>query len=332
MPEDEFHLISSLFAPLATHRFARGLADDVAVLENNGPLVITTDALVEGVHFLPEDPLDTVAKKAVRVNFSDLIAKGAKPFGLTLSLLWPQGRDAQEIAVFARGLGEDLQFFDAALLGGDTTSTPGPLAVSVTAFGIPYGPRTPARADAKIGEQVWVTGVIGDGFLGLRSLTAPTAIVGAAPRDRTDAHALAVQAVYRCPEPPVRFAAAIATHASASIDVSDGLVGDAEKIAAAAGVAIRLDAEAIPLSAAGHAFVSAHGEEGLITLLTGGDDYQALFTAPPAARSAITAAARAAATNVALIGDVLEGGGVRVMGGGGELRLGASGHRHHLGR
>lgn len=328
MSADEFDIIRDLFAPLAQHRFARGLIDDVAVIEPPKQLVVTTDAIVEGVHFLPSDPLDTVAKKAVRVNFSDLIAKGALPVGVTVSLMWPQARPAAEIADFARGLGEDLAHYDAALLGGDTTSTPGPLAISVTAFGIPHGARTPARADAKAGEQVWVTGYIGDAVLGLALLRAETI-----ETQRTDAHANSVRAAYRTPEPPRRFAEAIAKFASASMDVSDGLVGDAAKLAAASNVAIRIDADAVPISAAGHAHVSAHGTTGLVELITGGDDYQALFTAPPEARGQILVAARETETNVVLIGDVLDGAGVRVIGAGGvELAIPAGGHRHRLGR
>lgn len=333
MSADEFDIIRDLFAPLATHRFARGLIDDVAVLEPPGRLVVTTDAIVEGVHFLPGDPLDTVAKKAVRVNFSDLIAKGALPVGVTVTLMWPQDRAASEIGDFARGLGEDLKFYDAALLGGDTTSTPGPLAISVTAFGVPLGERTPSRADAKSGEQIWVTGFIGDGLLGLRSLRDAPEIAGAAPGDRIDAHAAAVRAAYRTPSPPRAFAETIAKFASASMDVSDGLVADAAKIAAASGVGMRIDAEGVPLSAAGHAYVQAGGAAALAELLNGGDDYQALFTAPPSLRGQIMAAAREAETTLALIGDVTDGAGVRVVGAGGvELQMDVGGHRHRLGR
>ena len=332
MAADEFEIIRTLFAPLADSAGARGLMDDVAVLEADGALVVTTDAIIEGVHFLSADPLDTVAKKALRVNFSDLIAKGAKPMGLTLALMWPQHRPASEIADFARGLGEDLRFYGAALLGGDTTSTPGPLAVSVTAFGIPFGARTPSRADARAGEQLWVTGTIGDGLLGLISLSGTPDVPGARVQDQVDAHAKAVRAAYQIPAPPLRFAHAISAYASASMDVSDGLIGDAQKLAAASAVALRIDAEAVPLSTAGHAYVEARGQAALLALLTGGDDYQALFTAPPEARGSIVAAGRATETNVTLIGEVLAGVGVHVVSGGVELKLAAGGYGHKLGR
>ena len=332
MSADEFDIIAKHFAPLAGTG-ARGLIDDVAVLETHGQLVVTTDAIVEGVHFLPDDPIDTIAKKALRVNLSDLAAKGARPVGVLLSLVWPNNRPAAQIADFARGLGEDLKLYDLALLGGDTTSTPGPLTVSVTAFGEPYGGRVPSRADAKVGEQVWVTGSTGSAYLGLQSLTNAPDILDAAPADQVDEFARLVRERYRLPLPPVRDAALIARFASASMDISDGLVGDAAKIAAASNVGIRLDAEAIPLEAPAHAFVSRHGAEGLARLITAGDDYQTLFTAAPELRREIMAASKQSGCGFALIGDVIEGAGVRVItGAGAELQLPAQGHRHKLGR
>lgn len=322
---NEFEIIRTLFAPLAPAPAARSLLDDVAVIEAKGALVVTTDAIVEGVHFLADDPIDTVAKKALRVNISDLVAKGAKPVGALLTLIWPDARPAAEINAFARGLGEELQRYDLALWGGDTTATPGPLTVSVTAFGKPLGLRTPARGDAHAGEQVWVTGTIGDAYLGLKSLT------GAASLSAADAQA--TQTAYRLPAPPFAFAEAIARFAQASMDVSDGLVGDAAKLAAASGVAIRLDAAAIPLSDAGRGFVAREGVSGFAQLLAAGDDYQALFTAATGARDEIVAAAKAAGVTATPIGAVESGAGVRVIGAdGGALAVGAGAHVHRLGR
>ncbi|GAM99471.1 thiamine-monophosphate kinase [alpha proteobacterium U9-1i] len=329
MPADEFDIIKNLFAPLAGEG-ARDLVDDVALL---GDLIVTTDAIVEGVHFLADDPVGSVAKKALRVNLSDIAAKGAKPVGALLTLIWPQQRPSTQIADFARALAEDLLTFNVPLLGGDTTSTPGPLTISITAFGKPLGASTPSRSDAKPGDHLWVTGVIGDAYLGLLSLTATPEIVGASASEQMDAHALAVRAAYRTPSPPMSFAGAIAAFARASMDVSDGLVTDAGKLASASGVAIRIDAEAVPLSAAGHAHLGKTGTDGLIAMITGGDDYQALFTAAPEARGAIMQAARESGTNVSLIGDVFAGAGVRVVGAGGvELRIPHAGHSHRLGR
>ncbi len=331
MSADEFDMIRNLFAPLATSAAARGLADDVALLEASGKLVVTTDAIVEGVHFLPDDPIDTVAKKALRVNISDIVAKGAKPIGALLTLIWPTDRSSSQIADFARGFAEDLSLFDVPLLGGDTTSTAGPLTVSITAFGKPLGDRVPSRADANAGEQVWVTGYIGQAFLGLRALQETPDLIGAAAGDRVGA--ADVIDCYRIPRPPVKFPEAIARYASASTDVSDGLAADAANIARASGLGIRIHGEAIPLSSAGHAHVSRFGARGLAELAAGGDDYQALFTAAPIHRGAIMQAARAADVNVSLIGDVVEGEGVEItMADGDVLDLGALGHRHKLGR
>ena len=335
MSADEFDVIADLFAPLATSPAARGLKDDVAVLEANGKLLVTTDAIVEGVHFLPDDPIETVAKKALRVNLSDLAAKGAKCVGIVLTLVWPDTRAGAQIKAFAKGLGEDLKFFDVPLLGGDTTRTAGPLTVSITAFGRPHGANTPSRSDAKSGEEVWVTGYVGEGFLGLRALQARSEIVAAEAANRVGA--ADIIDCYRLPRPPIGFAEIIARHASASTDVSDGLAADAENIARASGVGIRIHGEASPLSSAGHTHLSKFGARGLAELVTGGDDYQALFTAAPAHRLAIVDGARAAEVNIALIGDVVEGAGVEIsMADGARIDVGADvgalGHRHKLGR
>lgn len=320
MPADEFEIIRTLFAPLAKSAGARGLADDAAVLQAEGRLVATTDAVVEGVHFFAADPLDMVAKKALRVNVSDLTAKGAKSQGALLTLVWPDARPSAEIADFVRGLAEDLAFYDIALMGGDTAATPGPLTVSITAFGAPLGPRVPSRADAKPGEDVWVTGALGDAWLGHEALTGAW---------DAGAHVEAVIERYRLPDPPVAFAPVVARHAGAAMDVSDGLAGDATKLAKASGVALRIEAAALPLSPAGRAWRAAHAGYG--RLFDWGDDYQILFTAAPEARAAIEADAAATGVQVSRIGVVEAGEGVRITAAdGGELKLG--GHVHMLGR
>lgn len=330
MSADEFDTIRELFAPLATSAGARALSDDVAVLEASGELIVTTDAIVEGVHFLADDPIETIAKKALRVNISDLTAKGAKAVGALVTLIWPNHRPASQIRDFANGLGQDLRLFEVALLGGDTTATPGPLTISITAFGAPTG-RTPSRAEARVGDHVWVTGFIGDAYLGLRALRDRPDLIDAKAGDGKGAGD--VIDCYRVPRPPVRFAEAIGRYAGASTDVSDGLAADAANIARASKVELHLHAEAIPLSASGHAHISKHGAQGLAELVTGGDDYQALFTALPDQRGAIMQAARSVGVNAALIGDVVAGEGVKIsMASGAELDLAALGHRHKLGR
>src|SRR4030081_431073 len=166
-PSGEDSLIARYFKPLATDPGAFGLVDDAAVLKTQGDdIVVTTDAIVEGVHFLPQDPPGTIARKALRVNLSDLAAKGAVPAGFVLTLALRDAGDAR-LEPFARGLGEDAALFSFPLLGGDSVSTPGPLMISITAFGrVPVG-KMVHRSGAKPGDRVVVTGTIGDAALGL---------------------------------------------------------------------------------------------------------------------------------------------------------------------
>ncbi len=317
---DEFALIAQHFAPLAVAPGARGLLDDAALIDA-GALVVTTDAIVEGVHFLPDDPIDTVAQKALRVNLSDLAAKGAAPLHYLLVLHWPHTRPAAQIADFAAGLARDQAAFGCTLLGGDTVATPGPLAVTITAFGRPLGPRTPARADAMDGDDVWLTGTVGDGMLGL-------AVRQGVAGDLSPAHAAALAAHYRTPAPRTAFAAAIARHAHAAMDVSDGLLGDAAKIAAASQVHLVLDPAALPLSDAAAAWFAAQADRAaaMDRLANGGDDYEIVFTAPPAARAALLAAAADIGLRLTRIGHVATGAGVTAGG------LAVWGHAHRIGR
>src|ERR1700712_5319580 len=165
MPSAEDSLIARYFCPLATDPGAFDLTDDAAILKLSGDeLVVTTDAIVEGVHFLSSDPPDTIARKALRVNLSDLAAKGAEPAGFVLTLALRSPDDAW-LAPFARALGEDAVSFRCPLLGGDTVSTPGPLMISITAFGrVPRG-KIVHRSGAKPGDHIVVTGTIGDAAL-----------------------------------------------------------------------------------------------------------------------------------------------------------------------
>lgn len=322
MPADEFEIIRTLFAPLATHAGARGLNDDAALIETHGRLVITTDAIVEGVHFLPDDPIGDVAKKALRVNLSDLAAKGARPMGVLLTLVWPNGRPAAEIAAFATGLGEDLALFDVPLLGGDTTATPGPLTVSITALGEPVADNTPVRTGARAGDDLWITGTLGDAWLGYEALRG--AWPSASPEHRDFAIAR-----YRLPRPRLAFVEIVARYANAAMDISDGLATDAAKLAAASEVELTIEAERVPLSEAAKAWRAAHADYG--RLLDWGDDYEILFSAGREKRADIEAGALAVGVAAKRIGVVRQGRGARVLGAdGGELLL--QGHAHQLGR
>jgi thiamine-monophosphate kinase len=320
--DDEFAIIARYFAPLATDPAARGLLDDVALLDAGGALVITADAIVEGVHFPPDDPLDLVARKAIRVNVSDVVAKGARPLGYVLTLIWPDARAPAQIAALAAGLAHDQRVYAAPLLGGDTARTPGPLCIAITLFGAPLG-RTPARADAAPGEDVWVSGTIGDGGLGLDVRRGGAGELDAPAR-------AALERRYLLPEPRLEYAGLIARVAQASCDVSDGLLADAGRIADASGVAIDIALNALPLSPPASAWAQAR-EDRLVRLATAGDDYEILFTATASAREAIAAAADGPGARLTRIGAVREGRGARLIGASGPVDVAIAGFAHRLG-
>jgi thiamine-monophosphate kinase len=355
MAVDEFETIRALFAPWARSQSARALLDDAAVLEAQGALVITTDAIVEGVHFLPGDPIETIAMKALRVNISDLVGKGAKPIAALLTLIWPDVRPAGEIAAFARSFGRDLEHYGVALIGGDTTSTPGPLTISVTALGAPLGERTPSRADAKIGEDVWLAGgEIGSAWMGLQlrsgrmtldalqrgraeapGLSMPPAdqpmpAYLTLPGEAFDAEAGWLMTTYLAPFVRAECAAIVARFAGASMDVSDGLVADAGKLAAASGVKLRIEANAIPFSIPAERWLHTGGD--VRKLIAGGDDYVVLFTAAPGARASIAAADPDGGLRLTCIGRVEAGEGVEIVDrAGAAIRFEQTGFAHKLG-
>jgi thiamine-monophosphate kinase len=301
----EDSLIARYFRPLATDPGSFHLDDDAAALRSWGDdIVVTTDAIVEGVHFLPDDPPDTVARKALRVNLSDLAAKGAKPAGFVLTLALRSADDAW-LKPFAAALGDDAGQFACPLLGGDTVSTPGPLMVSVTAFGrVPPG-KMIHRSGASPGDRVMVTGTIGDAALGLAILHGGK--VHAAASDKAAREALVGR--YRIPQPRVALAEIVRDHASAAMDVSDGLAGDLTKLCGVSGVSAVIDLESIPLSGAAQDLVS-RGIVGLETLIAGGDDYEILCTIPEDRVEAFAQAATRVGVTVGSIGTVIAGSAV----------------------
>ena len=302
-PSAEDALIARYFRPLAADPGAFGLGDDAAVLKSDGgDIVVTTDAIVEGVHFLPDDPPDTIAKKALRVNLSDLAAKGAHTAGFVLTLAL-RATDDVWLTAFARGLGEDAALFGCPLLGGDTVSTPGPLMISITAFGrVPEG-KMVRRSGAKPGDRVVVTGTIGDSTLGLDILKRGAA--AAALADDAAAKEMLVGR-YRVPQPRSALALAVRDHASAAMDVSDGLAGDLAKLCAASGVSAVIDTPSIPLSAAA-AGLLGRGAIGFESIVSGGDDYEILCAVPESRFEAFAQAARLAGVVVSPIGTVIAG-------------------------
>lgn len=297
----EDDLIARYFRPLAKAAGSFALSDDAAVLpEGATDLVLTTDAIVEGVHFLPEDPPDMLARKALRVNLSDLAAKGASPAGFLLTLALRRV-DAAWLAGFAKALGEDAEQFGCPLLGGDTVSTPGPLMISITALGRVSSGTMVRRAGAQPGDVVVVSGTIGDAVLGLDILK------GRVPAQQLGPD-LAAHAInrYRIPQPRTTLAAAIAADASAAMDVSDGLAGDLAKLCAVSGVSAAINLADIPLSDATRVALSK-GLIDLETLVSGGDDYEILCTVSEVNWPRLHDSAKAARIAVMAIGRIIAG-------------------------
>jgi thiamine-monophosphate kinase len=302
----EDSLIARYFKPIATDPGAFGLDDDAAILKARGEdIVVTTDAIVEGVHFLPDDPPDTIARKALRVNLSDLAAKGALPAGFVLTLALRAADDGW-LTSFARGLGSDAGLFGCPLLGGDTVSTPGPLTISITAFGRVSPGKMVHRSGARPGDRVVVTGTIGDATLGLEVLRHGASAVALA--DDAAAKA-ALVGRYRVPQPRNALANAVRDHAGAAMDVSDGLAGDLTKLCAASGVSAVIDAPSIPLSAPVAALLD-RGVVGIEAIVSGGDDYEILCAIPESGLDAFVRAAGLAEVAVASIGTVIAGSSV----------------------
>ena len=300
--EDE--LIARYFAPVAGAG-GLGLRDDAALYTPTPghDLVLTTDTIVHGVHYLPDDPAASIACKALAVNVSDLVAKGAEPKGFLLGLGLPPDWTEAWLADFASGLAEAVAAFGCPLLGGDTVRVAGGTVIGVTAFGeVPAG-RMLRRTTARPGERLCVTGTIGDAALGLalrRQRDASWA------RGTAFAHRAFLADRYLHPHPRLRLLPTLRAHARAAMDVSDGLVGDLAKMMRAGGTTAVVDIPAVPLSPAAEALVAA--EPALLDLaLTGGDDYEVLFTVPDASLGALLADADGSGVPVAVIGTVEAG-------------------------
>ena len=308
---DEFGEIARLFRPLTGGAAgAFDLLDDAAVAPQRPgfDLVITKDMIVEGVHFPLGEAPNLVARKLVRVNLSDLAAKAAEPFGCFLAVAWPKAFTARQREAFARGLGEDLQAYGVALLGGDTVSTPGPFTVSLTALGWAPEGRMVRRAGARPGDIVAVSGTIGDGALGLLAVRGEIPDPDGFLADR-----------YRLPRPRLDARQDLLTHATAAADVSDGLIADAGHIADVSGVRLTLDLDRMPLSASARVWLDRRPDRtgALVALATGGDDYEVVATFSGEAPQGFTA-----------IGQVGGGEGVEVRLDGVPVAIDRAGWRH----
>lgn len=284
MPKlSEFELIEKYFAPLAAPNGnatgkSFGLLDDAAVLScaPGEEWVVTKDAIVEGIHFLSDDPPASVAKKLLRVNLSDLAAKGAKPSHYLLAAAWPTSAEDAWVAEFARGLAEDQELFGVGLLGGDTVSTHGPATFSLTAFGTVKAGNMIRRAGAQVGDKIYVSGTIGDAILGLQILKEGLSVTADGDRDFLVNR-------YRVPQPRLDLLDLLQQNAHAAIDVSDGLLADLDHLCRASHLGAHLNLASIPLSSAARSCIDAETAV-LEDLVRGGDDYEVLFAASPTLR------------------------------------------------
>jgi len=322
----EEHLIARYFRPLAKHPGAFDLVDDAAVLSPppGCDVVLTTDGVIAGVHVFPDDPPQSIGRKALRMNLSDLAAKGARPLGFLLALALPGAIDEAWLAAFAAGLGEDSERYGCPLLGGDTDHTPGPLSVSITAFGaVPQG-RMVRRATARPGDSVVVTGTIGDAALGV----VLRRDAGLARRWRlSEAMRAHLEQRYLLPEPRTALAEAVLQHAAAAMDVSDGLAGDLGKLCRTSGVAAAIDVARVPLSDAARAAITA--EPALLeTALSGGDDYEIVLTLAPEKFASFRAGAQSAGVAVAEIGRITAGQGACFVHNGKQLSFARPSYSH----
>jgi thiamine-monophosphate kinase len=304
----EFAMIAKLFAPLAANNpGALGLSDDAATVQvpSDQELVVTKDMLVEGVHFLRDDPPDLLAKKALRVNLSDLAAKGATPRNYLLGLSLAPWIDDEWLTRFAAGLAEDQKRFAVTLSGGDTTGSSGPLTISITALGtVPLG-RMIRRKGARPRDAVFVTGTIGDAGAGLAVLKGEG--VGLSDFNRS-----ALISRYQLPEPRVALGRQLLGIASSALDVSDGLLADLGHIARVSEARIAIDAAKIPVSDATQA-LWGQSPETIVRSATSGDDYEIAFTAPASARPRVEELSRTSGVAITEIGRVEAGTGAHLL-------------------
>ena len=316
---DELDWIAALRPLTRGAPAALGLMDDVAVLPSRPgfDLVISEDAMVEGVHFLDGEAADIVARRLLRTNLSDLAAKAAEPFGYTLMTAWPGGRPWSDRQAFIRGLAEDGERFGLTLLGGDTTATPGPLTVSATVFGWVPARAAVLRSGAKVGDALVVCGAIGDGALGLEAALG-----------RLEDPSGVLARHYRLPEPLLGLREALRDYANAAADVSDGLLADASHIAQASGCRASIELGDAPLSAPTRAWLEAQPDRvlALLRLASAGDDYALVCAASDG--GALVRAASVAGVTAAVVGAFVAGDGLKATCGGAPIEVSELGWRH----
>lgn len=303
---DEIELIQTYLAPLAAPG-AFGLNDDAALIafDPEHDLVVSTDPIRAGVHFFADDNPRDIAWKALAVNVSDLIAKGATPTGYTMALALPEAPLKSWMEDFSDGLKEAQAAFGSRLLGGDCDRAAGPLSIAVTAFGkVPRG-KFVRRTTARVGDYVLVTGSIGDAALGLKLRQNPDVFGAALPRDQ---HEALLQRYLR-PSPNLKAIEIVRRFATAALDVSDGLIQDAGRLARGANASLVIPADSVPLSPAAKRVVGKVPEE-VHTIVSGGDDFEVLFAVAPDDIAALDSFAAAIGLAVSVLGVLEQGSGI----------------------
>jgi thiamine-monophosphate kinase len=322
--EGEFGYIARRLAPLAAgFEGAFGLKDDAAEIAPSAgcALILTADTLVAGRHFLESDDPATAARKALRANLSDLAAMGARPLAYLTSVVWPLDAPDALKEGFADGLAVDQAIFGIHLIGGDTTAADGPWTLSVTAIGeVPKG-RAVRRSGARAGDLLMVTGTIGDAGLGLEI---------ASGRLEAGEGAGWLLARHRLPEPRVALAEAVRAHATACIDVSDGLIADAGHVARSSGLGLSIDLERLPLSDPARAWMARQSDPAIASafLATAGDDYELACAVPEDRAEAFAAACAEAGTSATVVGRFAGGEGVAVCHRGSPVSVERAGFTH----
>ncbi|HET6390880.1 thiamine-phosphate kinase [Hyphomicrobium sp.] len=306
--EDETDLVQTYLAPLAAGApGAFGLRDDAALIspEPGTGIVVSSDPIIAGVHFFAGDAAADFAWKALAVNASDMAAKGATPFGYILTLALPEAPTRDWMQSFSAGLRQAQESFGCHLLGGDTDRTPGPLTIGVTMMGsVPAGKFVP-RHSARSGDHVFVTGTIGDAALGLALRKIPAAFDDVLSEEQ---RAFALGRYLR-PRPRIGLAEALRNHASAALDVSDGLLKDLRRLAGGSGMSLELGS--VPVSSAVSAALT-HDENLASLVLAGGDDYEILAAVPPNAVAGFKQGAEEAGIAVTRLGILEEGSPLEV--------------------
>ena len=322
MSRSEFKLISEVFAPISDVVRARGLVDDAALFSTSPgyDIVATADSLVQGVHFFGNDGPADIARKALRVSLSDIAAMGGTPRHYLLTLAIPKSFDDEWLEAFAGGLSSDHEKYSVSLLGGDTVTTPGPLTITIACFGEVRVGRAIARNGALPADDIYVSGTIGDAMLGLDMLAG-----------RLEASSELLDYFSRCyrlPQPQCTLGPRLVGIANAAIDVSDGLIADLAHVCSASGLGARVSAASIPLSGFAAGYVPAKSDL-FFRLITGGDDYQIIFTADADLRQCISNLSAELGTSITRIGVIEEGMGVVLADADGKtLQMETGGYKH----